>query len=58
MQEGDLTVPLLSLGAMCRGGWRTQRLNPANIPVVTRVSEWVNGLIHTHMPHYETAKND
>lgn len=34
--DGDGTVPLLSLGALCAGGWRTKRLNPAGIPVVIR----------------------
>jgi hypothetical protein len=34
--DGDGTVPLLSLGALCAGGWRTQRLNPAGLPVVIR----------------------
>lgn len=34
--DGDGTVPLLSLGALCAGGWRTQRLNPAGVPVVIR----------------------
>ncbi|KZV67287.1 LACT-domain-containing protein [Peniophora sp. CONT] len=33
--EGDGTVSLLSMGAMCAGGWKHQRWNPANIPVVT-----------------------
>jgi hypothetical protein len=34
--DGDGTVPLLSLGALCAGGWRTKRLNPAGVPVVIR----------------------
>lgn len=34
--NGDGTVPLLSLGALCAGGWRTRRLNPAGIKVVVR----------------------
>ncbi len=37
MTDGDVTVPLLSLGAMCapRGGWHTARLNPSNRTVMT-----------------------
>lgn len=34
--DGDGTVPLLSLGALCAGGWRTRRLNPAGLEVVLR----------------------
>ena len=39
--DGDGTVPLLSLGTLCRQQWRTHRslptpLNPAKISVVTR----------------------
>jgi hypothetical protein len=34
--DGDGTVPLLSLGALCAGGWRTRRLNPAGVGVVIR----------------------
>ncbi|KXZ46616.1 hypothetical protein GPECTOR_42g827 [Gonium pectorale] len=35
--DGDGTVPLISLGLMCRGGWRPGgRLNPAGMRVVTR----------------------
>ncbi|KAG2436350.1 hypothetical protein HXX76_006657 [Chlamydomonas incerta] len=37
LSDGDGTVPLLSLGLMCRGGWREQgHLNPAGMKVVTR----------------------
>ncbi|KAG2495385.1 hypothetical protein HYH03_006653 [Edaphochlamys debaryana] len=37
LTDGDGTVPLLSLGAMCRGGWRGRgRLNPGPMRVVTR----------------------
>ncbi|THH18526.1 hypothetical protein EW146_g2475 [Bondarzewia mesenterica] len=35
MGEGDGTVPLLSLGAMCVEGWKRKRWNPAGIRVVT-----------------------
>lgn len=35
MGEGDGTVPLLSLGAMCVHGWHMERYNPARIKVVT-----------------------
>ena len=34
--DGDGTVPLISTGLMCYKGWRTKRLNPANIPIVSR----------------------
>ncbi|KAL3135758.1 hypothetical protein ABBQ32_007321 [Trebouxia sp. C0010 RCD-2024] len=34
--DGDGTVPLVSTGLMCHKGWRTKRLNPANIPIVSR----------------------
>lgn len=34
--DGDGTVPIISTGLMCYKGWRTKRLNPANIPVVSR----------------------
>lgn len=34
--DGDGTVPLLSLGALCRGGWRGAELNPGGLQVVTR----------------------
>lgn len=35
MGEGDGTVSLLSLGAMCVEGWKRPRWNPARIPVKT-----------------------
>ncbi|KAH9895210.1 phospholipid:diacylglycerol acyltransferase [Cubamyces lactineus] len=35
MGEGDGTVSLLSLGAMCVEGWKRPRWNPAGIKVVT-----------------------
>lgn len=31
--DGDGTVPLLSLGGLCSGGWQESRLNPSNIKV-------------------------
>ena len=34
--DGDGTVPLLSLGALCARHWREPRLNPAGMRVVTR----------------------
>eukprot|EP00879_Flechtneria_rotunda_P012648 GHRR01013206.1.p1 GENE.GHRR01013206.1~~GHRR01013206.1.p1 ORF type:complete len:750 (+),score=225.44 GHRR01013206.1:937-3186(+) len=34
--DGDGTVPLLSLGAMCAGGWKSKRLNPSGLEVITR----------------------
>lgn len=33
--EGDGTVSLLSLGAMCAEGWKRKRWNPGGIKVVT-----------------------
>lgn len=35
MGEGDGTVSLLSLGAMCVEGWKKPRWNPAGIKVTT-----------------------
>lgn len=35
MGEGDGTVSLLSLGAMCVEGWQRKRWNPSGIPVIT-----------------------
>ena len=34
--DGDGTVPIISTGLMCYKGWRTKRLNPSNIPIVSR----------------------
>jgi len=34
--DGDSTVPLVSLGYMCRGGWLTPDFNPSGVKVVTR----------------------
>jgi hypothetical protein len=31
--NGDGTVPLLSLGALCSQGWRTKELNPHGVKV-------------------------
>lgn len=35
MGEGDGTVSLLSLGAMCVEGWKRKRWNPAGIKIIT-----------------------
>ncbi|KAN0063168.1 phospholipid:diacylglycerol acyltransferase [Thecaphora frezii] len=35
MGEGDGTVSLLSLGAMCAEGWKYSHWNPANVTVIT-----------------------
>ena len=35
MGEGDGTVSLLSLGAMCAEGWKRKRWNPAGIKIIT-----------------------
>jgi len=34
--DGDSTVPLVSLGYMCRGAWKTPEFNPSNMKVITR----------------------
>ena len=34
--DGDGTVPLLSLGALCARHWREPRLNPSGMRIVTR----------------------
>ena len=33
--DGDGTVPLASLGFMCRRGWRSKTLNPSGSPTLT-----------------------
>lgn len=38
LADGDGTVPLLSLGALCARHWRDGALNPGNARVVTRES--------------------
>lgn len=35
MGEGDGTVSLISLGAMCVEGWKRKRWNPAGIKITT-----------------------
>mmetsp|Transcript_17918 Transcript_17918/g.26920 ORF Transcript_17918/g.26920 Transcript_17918/m.26920 type:complete len:844 (+) Transcript_17918:134-2665(+) len=35
-EDGDGTVPLLSLGYMCVEGWKSQKLNPARVRVITK----------------------
>ena len=35
MGEGDGTVSLLSLGAMCVEGWKRKRWNPGGIKITT-----------------------
>lgn len=34
--EGDGTVPLLSLGAMCARGWKEERYNPGGVKIITQ----------------------
>jgi phospholipid:diacylglycerol acyltransferase len=34
--DGDITVPLISLGLMGARGWRSKRLNPAGMRIVSR----------------------
>lgn len=36
ISDGDGTVPLISLGTMCRKHWQQPELNPHNISVITR----------------------
>lgn len=35
MGEGDGTVSLLSLGAMCVEGWKRKRWNPGGVKIIT-----------------------
>ena len=35
MGEGDGTVSLLSLGAMCVEGWKRKRWNPGGVKITT-----------------------
>lgn len=44
--DGDGTVPLVSLGLMCRKGWKTKKLNPGGIQIVT------HELKHDAVPMY------
>ena len=44
--DGDGTVPLVSLGLMCRKGWKSKKLNPAGISIVT------HELKHDAVPMY------
>ncbi|KAJ3028270.1 hypothetical protein HDV00_010534 [Rhizophlyctis rosea] len=34
--DGDVTIPLISLGYMCTRGWKHRRYNPSLVPCVTR----------------------
>lgn len=36
LSDGDGTVPLLSLGALCRKHWRHEKLNPSQFRVVSK----------------------
>jgi phospholipid:diacylglycerol acyltransferase len=62
MGEGDGTVSLLSLGAMCVEGWKRPRWNPAGITITTVevsiveycVSSWLT-LPTTQLPHRPIA---
>jgi phospholipid:diacylglycerol acyltransferase len=59
MGEGDGTVSLLSLGAMCVDGWQRPRYNPAGIKVVTvevrSLDRGRAGLTRPQLPHNPTA---
>lgn len=44
--DGDGTVPLVSLGLMCRKGWKNTKLNPGGIEIVT------HELKHDAVPMY------
>jgi phospholipid:diacylglycerol acyltransferase len=48
--DGDGTVPLVSLGLLCRKGWKTKRLNPAGIKVVSREYK------HVALPVYKDLR--
>ena len=48
--NGDGTVPLISLGVHCRGGWRTRKLNPGRIEIKTRE------LVHRPVPMYQDPR--
>ncbi|KAJ3108074.1 hypothetical protein HDU97_002309 [Phlyctochytrium planicorne] len=39
LSDGDVSVPLISLGYMCADGWRRKRYNPSGIKVITREHE-------------------
>lgn len=36
LSDGDGTVPLISLGTLCRKHWRHKSLNPSGIRIVSR----------------------
>ncbi|KAI8846671.1 Lecithin:cholesterol acyltransferase-domain-containing protein [Chytridium lagenaria] len=36
LSDGDISVPLISLGYMCANGWRRKRYNPSGIRIITR----------------------
>lgn len=48
--NGDGTVPLISLGVHCRGGWKTKKLNPSGIDIKTRE------LVHRPVPMYQDPR--
>lgn len=48
--EGDGTVPIQSLGYMCRQGWKQPHLNPANMTITTR--EYA----HAHKPWWHLGR--
>lgn len=48
--DGDGTVPLVSLGLMCRKGWKTKKLNPCGIQIVT------HELKHDAVPMYQDPR--
>lgn len=60
--EGDGTVSLLSLGAMCAEGWKRKRWNPGGIKIVTTevritvlVAKLANSWLFDHqLPHLPT----
>jgi hypothetical protein len=49
MGEGDGTVSLLSLGAMCVDGWKRRRWNPAGIKITTVEVGLPNALLTFHV---------
>lgn len=44
LSDGDGSIPLLSLGGMCAGGWQYKKFNPSQMRVVTR--EYMYGLLN------------
>ena len=48
--NGDGTVPLISLGIHCRKGWKTKKLNPGGVKILTQE------LRHDPVPMYQDPR--